>query len=68
MPQHSFEWDEEKILPISRSMAFPLEKPNLHSSIRTVLLHAYQESAHKFEKSDFMTVSKPNIRFLSSCK
>jgi hypothetical protein len=27
--------------------------------------HAYQESAHKFEKNDFLAVSKPNIRFLS---
>ena len=24
-------------------------------------IHAYQESAHKFEKNDFLTVSKPNI-------
>ena len=28
------------------------------------IFHAYQESAHKFEKNDFLTVSKPNIRFL----
>jgi hypothetical protein len=32
--------------------------------LETPNIHAYQESAHKFEKNDFLAVSKPNIRFL----
>jgi len=27
-------------------------------------MHVYQERAHKFEMNDFLTDSKPNIRFL----
>ena len=41
-----------------------LSRERLESCRAVKTFHAYQESAHKFEKNNFLTVSKPNIRFL----